>query len=616
MAVSQDGAVEISPEWPELANVQRRLNESKARNDPELQSCLEFLLNELATMSPDNLKSLENFALKQKQCQERRKFNRAVGLVGGDPCDLRDRSQKLMDDEHVDKLNTADLEKEVTMCLKAALQQDCLDDKMFPSTDTVDTFLDAAGFFDKIENGGLYFLYYAGHGFEVNDEFYFIPGKPKTIQSCVKLSDVLEQFKRFYDCTFVICINSCRSPLVGDFKDSICNTFVNKPGSCVSFNNYVLMFPTASGVPAVEAVNSDTGNARTFPKIVRELLPTLMTKDSAALLAALNGFAKRFKEEAQDNPALYFYPSAHGKPPTMGYTELWGLWHQVEKDIQQTVPYRTVPILDYRKDHRRRVNRMTADLALELPSPGRKPPVCIILGHTRGLSWKDYVARFIGSGMSANYLITTEGRPHLLVAEEHMAWDYNLAYWGGSGFVEGEGFMESKGKLNELKTYSISIALELRDQEEYNDAQYQALTQLLLDISGRWKLEPWNILGADEVGQDPDDPEPGPGKQINWRPLMDEGFSLKVSLPLERESGGSEASKLHGELPKKLEEWGYAFGPREAGAKRVFLEKRRAAFSHRYGIQDKDGLLVDAVDALLQQRSSRRDISSSAACNC
>ncbi|CAE7257636.1 unnamed protein product [Symbiodinium sp. CCMP2456] len=465
MTVSEDGRVEISPVGPEAANVQRRLNEAKARNDPELQSCLEFLLNELATMSPDNLKSLENFALKQKQCQERLKFNGAVGLVGGDPCDLRDRSQKLMD-EHFDNLSTADLKEEVTMCLKAALGQNFLDENQLPSTDTVDTFLDAAGFFDKIENGGLYFLYYAGHGFEVNGEFYFVPGKPKTIQSCVKLSDVLEQFKRFYGCTFVICINACRSGLVGDFKDSLCNTFVNKPGSCVSFNNYVLMFPTASGVPAVEADNSDTGNARTFAEIVRELLPTLTTKDPAALLVALNGFAQRFKEEEQDNPALYFYPSAHGKPPTTGYTELWGLWYQVEKDIQQTVPYGTVQIPDHRKDHRRRVNRMTAGLAVELPRPGRKPPVCIILGHTRGLGYKDYVARFITSGMSANYLITTEGQPYMLVAEELMAWDYNLAYWGGSGFDMGEGFLESRGRLNELKTYSISIAMELGHQKE------------------------------------------------------------------------------------------------------------------------------------------------------
>ena len=32
-----------------------------------------------------------------------------------------------------------------------------------------------------------------------------------------------------------------------------------------------------------------------------------------------------------------------------------------------------------------------------------------------------------------------------------MAWDYNLAYWGGSGFVEGSGYIEGKGKINELK---------------------------------------------------------------------------------------------------------------------------------------------------------------------
>lgn len=33
------------------------------------------------------------------------------------------------------------------------------------------------------------------------------------------------------------------------------------------------------------------------------------------------------------------------------------------------------------------------------------------------------------------------------------------AYWGGAG-IEGQGWMVSKGKLNELKSYAISIALE------------------------------------------------------------------------------------------------------------------------------------------------------------
>ena len=116
------------------------------------------------------------------------------------------------------------------------------------------------------------------------------------------------------------------------------------------------------------------------------------------------------------------------------------------------------------------------------------------------MSYKDYIARFTISGMSANYLITTTGRPYLLVAEELMAWDYNLAYWGGSGFVKGDGFLESRGKLNELKSYSISIALDFQRQNEYTNAQCEALTRLLREISCRWKLEPWNVLGADEDG--------------------------------------------------------------------------------------------------------------------
>lgn len=38
--------------------------------------------------------------------------------------------------------------------------------------------------FDNLRNGGCYFFYYTEHGFEVNKEFYFIPGCPETTQLC------------------------------------------------------------------------------------------------------------------------------------------------------------------------------------------------------------------------------------------------------------------------------------------------------------------------------------------------------------------------------------------------------------------------------------------------
>ena len=52
-----------------------------------------------------------------------------------------------------------------------------------------------------------------------------------------------------------------------------------------------------------------------------------------------------------------------------------------------------------------------------------------------------------------------------------MAWDYNLAYCGSTCFIEGDGYMETKGRINELKSYSVSIALEGDGTVEYEEEQ-------------------------------------------------------------------------------------------------------------------------------------------------
>ena len=472
--------------------LQSRLKEAKASGNEQLQNCLGFLLQELATMSLKDMSSVEDL-VRKKVKKGKQKISDIVGIVGGDPKDLRDSRLDLMKfyDLEVDVLE----DEAKRVC--GSISHDCMQPDPEEKTSkvaiprTVDEFVKAASFSENIQNGGTYFLYYAGHGFEVNGSFYFVPGKPQTIQSCVQLNDVVDMFKNFYGCTFIICINSCRNGLCGAFKDSLRDPFLNKPGQCASFNSYVLMFPTASGIPS-----DHEGNAVTFAQIVQKFVPRLT--DGEDITAVFEDFACEFKKSEQDNPALYYFPSALAKPPTTGYTLLWDLWLRSQQAMQETLSDGSIQVVDHRTDHRRRVNRMTAPTA-ELPSPHKRPPVCVILGHTRGSSSADYIARFITSGMSANYLIGAEGQRYVLVEEELMAWDYNLAYWGGSGFVTGEGFLESKGKINELKTYSISVALELRRHHDYTDAQYKALVALMRDVRKRWTLEPWNVLGADEV---------------------------------------------------------------------------------------------------------------------
>ena len=136
---------------------------------------------------------------------------------------------------------------------------------------------------------------------------------------------------------------------------------------------------------------------------------------------------------------------------------------------------------------------------------------------------------------------------------------------------------------------------------KYEEAQYQALIALMQEIRKKWRLEPWNVLGAEEVLQEPADPEPGPGQFFDWKRLAQQGFSLVPELQgVDGESQAAQCPKQELE-DQKLKEWGYAFGPTEKGVRQMFLAKRKAAFRHRYGIYEHAPIL-SAVESLLEQR--------------
>ncbi|CAK9006900.1 1 [Durusdinium trenchii] len=576
----------------EFDSLKYLLNELGTMKSEEIQS-LSDLLKELGTIRPEEIQSVSDLVRRQRTP---RKFSGAVAMVGGDFSELRDDSRAWIeeDDSHDDDkdrnvLDPQHLHEEAQRVL-GSIPGEC-SPKGFEAKssvvtpNTVEEFIDGLDF-ENIEHGGTYFFYYAGHGFEVEGRFYFLPGKPTSLLGCVPLDYILERLKTFYGCTFIFCINSCRSSLQGKFTAALRDSFKQKSGT--SFNNVIVMFPTASGVPAKDWGAKET----TFEKLVKEFLPKFANTDDITTL--FTNFATKVSKDDQDNPGLHFFPSAVAKPPTSGYTLLW---YESHKDMQTTHKDGTIQVRDQRKAHRRRVNRMTAPMVL---SRTEQKNVCVILDHTGGTSCKDYVARFIHTGMSANYMISSDGTRYLLVDEESMAWDYNLAYWGGADFIAAEDYLDTEGKINELKSYSISIALEGKD---YTKKQYEELLTLLNEIRGRWNLDPWNLVGAEEVVQDPK-AQVGPGPKFEWHRLAEEGFSLKVDSPHKSGVAFNDPQKPQ-KLLTDLGAWGYAFGPDQL--ERMFLEKRKAAFCHRYGINPDDaGPIRAAVESLLQQRSMRK----------
>lgn len=575
-----------------LEKLQKRLEELKEAGRDEEYRCLDFLLHEMLTMSFTDLRSFKEEILKKPK---QRGYSAAVAVVGGDPGELRDDRTILVGD--FDALCPEDLEAEAGRVCDSIRKAKCLEGdagaKVIIPKDAEDAVCTIR---DKIQNGGSYFFYFTGHGFEVNGSFYFIVGKPKSLMTCLSLDDLVEQLKTFCGCNFIFCINSCRSSLQGEFKKPALRKSLGLAES-VSFNNWVFVFPTSSGVPAKDEGAEATG----FEQVTKMMIPKLTNIEG--MTQELTEFARRFAEAEQDSPSVYFFPSVAAKPPTTGYTLLW---YESHKDMQQLLPNKTIQVTDHRKDHRRRVNRMTAP-TVKVPSSSErsKPPVCVILDHTAKLSLEDYLARFIRTGMSANYVISTAGERYLLVEEERMAWDYNLAYWGGSGFIEGEGFLATKGKINELKSYSISIALEGKNHQKYSEEQYKSLLSLMDEIRLKWSLEAWNVLGADEVVQDPEQDHFGPSPSFEWNRLSGPNFSLRV------EASHGYSCKDHVvavSCAEKLEAWGYAFGPQESGVRQTFLRKRKEAFCHRYNIAFADeAKIIEAVDSLLQQKKKPSD---------
>lgn len=223
---------------------------------------------------------------------------------------------------------------------------------------------------------------------------------------------------------------------------------------------------------------------------------------------------------------------------------------------------------DIRETHRRRVDRHTA------PEVEAK---FVILGNTESAS--DAVEGFRKGGMGPHYLISERGQCIQLVQEKYMAWAYNFTFWKTDDIQE-SGSIPGIGKINELKSYAVSIALEGDGTKEYDESQYTALISLLSDIKKRWEarggLPPSRILSAGEVEQPPPS-SPAPGASFDWSRLEEFGFTMNATgAAVEIETSWTKET-----LMDRLTEWGYDFGDASHNSGLGFNYRLRA-FRQRY----------------------------------
>ena len=253
----------------------------------------------------------------------------------------------------------------------------------------------------KIKDRKTYFFYYAGHGFEDNGCFYFVPRAARRPQGCLGLDAVMNILNRkAAGCTFLLCINACRNSFQGHsaLSKACRNAFSEGPDQLVSSNTYRLLFPVPSGMPTLAGKEDEE---TPFENTVKKHFAQLASEDFATVLTQ---FCEEFKSQQFENPSSSCFTGM--KPPETAYTILC---MEKRSYVCKQANDGSYTVQDPRQDQRRRVNRMTAP-TVPLPRREFRPPACIIIGNTQGLTAERYRSRFFETGMSANYLISKDCR--------------------------------------------------------------------------------------------------------------------------------------------------------------------------------------------------------------
>lgn len=430
----------------------------------------------------------------------------------------------------------------------------------------------------KAKKEGLkdFLFYYAGTGCELEDRaFRFIPTgcKPKRLDDYVPLANIIARIEGegISGCNVIFGIDACRNHP----EEIAASAHVVEP----PHNNlYEKLFSTPPGEFAVHCLL----DVSPFARKMAESIPRMT--DSSQIDSILKEVMNTIRERVdQEEPVLQGIDRSSSSNSSVRSSSVSGhsllsrfkKWGYSIFSMSRSATLGDFEVEDIRISHRRRVNRHTAPI---------EQPRFVIIGNTESASAA--ISDFKKGGMGPHYLILKDGSRRQLVKEEYMAWCYNFAFWKSEDVGAPEdvpNIYPGVGKINELKTYAVSIVLEGDGTEPYDAKQYATLVSLLTDIKERWAerggLPAWNVLSAGEVEQPPP-ANPAPGKGFDWshQGLVDGGFTLQVTTEM---TGRPDLGGLgfKDALQCRLREWGYEFGD---GNDNTCLENRLRAFRHRY----------------------------------
>jgi len=123
--------------------------------------------------------------------------------------------------------------------------------------------------------------------------------------------------------------------------------------------------------------------------------------------------------------------------------------------------------------------------------------------------------------VSAHYLVAEDGTVISLVPEAQRAWHAGAGAWG---------------QVTDVNSRSIGIELANTGVTPFPAPQMDALTALLSDILGRWRIPPERVIGHSDLA-------PGrkidPGPRFDWRRLARLGLSVwpEVAVSEEMDDG-------------------------------------------------------------------------------
>lgn len=138
------------------------------------------------------------------------------------------------------------------------------------------------------------------------------------------------------------------------------------------------------------------------------------------------------------------------------------------------------------------------------------------------------------AGVSAHYLLDTDGTLYTLVSEDKRAWHAGVSYWRGA---------------DNLNHTSIGIEIVNPGHEfgyqAFPNAQIESLLHLLAGITARWQIDPRCIVGHSDIAPTR---KIDPGEFFPWHTLAQAGFGLWPERLKGRE-GQSHVAASHAPLP-------------------------------------------------------------------